>query len=150
MAKALRGKYKQKDKYLSQKQIDNIEAAIYNDKLHELYKEVDDTPIPKKLLTEDVKKNIIKGQRYAHIDGQEEYIILEDGRLINLENINQLQIQFTGVNLRGYAKKNRIVLHEEFAKNGWKYDRDNILRAYKKNKWKIYVNYASKSLYESI
>ena len=150
MAKALRGKYKQKDKYLSQKQIDNIEAAIYNDKLHELYKEVDNTPIPTKLLTEDVKKNIIKGQRYAHIDGQEEYIILEDGRLINLENVNQLQLQFTGVNLRGYAKTKRIAIHEEFAKHGWKYNRNKILRAYKKNKWKIYVNYASKELYESI
>ena len=144
------GRYvkEKKNLYLSQKEIDVIEAAIYNDTLSSLYEDIAST-LYDQFMSEGVK-SIVGENQYEHLEGLEHFIITSDGRLINTEVPRMMQLQFTGRELRAYADKNKVELKELFDKYGWEYDRDKILRTYRDNKWKIFVAQKHRDFYKAL
>lgn len=126
-----------KTKYITDKEVDDITAAIYNNTLETLYKgvsedlEADLNPKAVKELFED------KGIEYLRIPELEEYIITRQGRVFNCKNVRYLKPVLTGSSMFVNIKGKRIPLQDAFEDNGWTYDEDEIVKNYRKNKWEV-------------
>ena len=142
------GRIQDKRLYLSNKQRDEIEAAIYNDTLETLYKD-----IPKTIegfVPEEAIKELIGEEEYIHVPEQEEFILTRRGRIYNTERSKSVLIHYSGRNIRIYLKGKKREYPQLYEYAGWDYDPIEILKNFKKNKWKVSVQENYKTFFESL
>ncbi len=141
-------KTKAKHKYLTNKQIHEIEAAIYNDTLETLYKDVSETF--EDSLPQETIKELVKEEEYIHIPEQEEFVITKSGRVYNIETVRSICPHYTGRDIRVYLKKTKREYPDLFKVAGWEYDTENILKDLKKNKQHVTVGESQKEYFDSL
>lgn len=142
------GRIQDKRLYLSNKQKDEIEAAIYNDTLETLYQ-----GIPKTIegfVSEEAIKELIGEEEYIHVPEQEEFILTRRGRIYNTERLKSVLIHYSGRNIRIYLKGKKREYPQLYEYAGWDYDPIKILKEFKKNKWEVRVQDNYKTFFESL
>lgn len=137
-----------KSDYITQYEINKVTNAIFNDTLEALYKDIPKT-IESNFITPELKE-VIGELKYGHIEGLEQYIVIEDGRIINTSRVMRMTAQWTGTEIRTYCTKQKIVLEDEFLKNGWDYDVYTILKNYKVNRWAIRLGGTQRRVFEKL
>ena len=137
-----------KSDYITQSEIDKITVAIFNDNIETLYKDVPKV-IESNFVTPELKE-VIGELEYAHIEGMEHYIVIEDGRIINTQRITRMTTQWTGSEIRAYCTRKKVILEDEFIKNGWDYDTYKILKNYKVNKWPIRLGDPQREVFDNL
>jgi len=141
-------KNKAKKSYLTQKEIYDIEVAIYNDMLETLYKDV-----PKTFqdgLSQETIKELVGEEEYIHIPEQEEFVLTKSGRVFNIETVKEIRPHFTGRNIRIYLKKRKREYPDLFKAAGWEYNTENILRLFRKNRWNITLGQTQVNFFKSL
>jgi hypothetical protein len=125
-----------------------IEAAIYNDTLETLYKDVSETF--EDSLPEETIKKLVKEEEYIHIPEQEEFVITKSGKVYNIETVRCISPHYTGRNIRIYLKKTKREYPELFKLAGWEYDTENILKGLKKNNHHVTVGESQKEYFDKL
>jgi hypothetical protein len=141
-------KTKGKHNYLTNKQIHEIEAAIYNDILETLYTDVSKTY--KDSLPQETIKELVKEEEYIHIPEQEEFVLTKSGRVYNIQTVRSICPHFTGRDIRIYLKKRKREYPELFKVAGWEYNTEKILKGFKKNSYNITIGQSQKKYFETL
>ena len=139
---------KGKKNYLTNRQIHEIEAAIYNDMLETLYTDVPKTY--KDSLPQETIKELVKEEEYIHIPEQEEFVITKSGRVDNIQTVRGICPHYTGRDIRIYLKKRKREYPELFKAAGWEYDTEKILKGFKKNRYNITIGESQKKYFGSL
>ena len=137
-----------KSDYLTDKEIYEIETAIYNNMLETLYKDVPKTV--EGYADQETIKALVKEEEYVHIPGQEEFILTKSGRIYNTERIKSVAIHYSGRNIRVYLKGKKKEYNSLYKYAGWEYDSLEILKTFKKNKWDVRVQDNYRQFFESL
>lgn len=131
-------KYNKKPIYVSEKEIFDIECAIYNDDNKALFKS-----LPKGV-EDDNKTNIIedlaKSQRYYVIPSTN-IMLREDGRLFNLKFIRPLKPLWTPHDIIINANGKQIRYSTIYEQEAWEFDHLQIVTRYIVNNWGISVTH---------
>lgn len=130
-----------KTQYLTDKEIDEITTAIYNDTLPTLYEsisqDVEDSlsRVAIKELFED------KGIEYLKITipELEDYILTRQARVFNTKTLRYLKPVLTGSTIFANTRGKRIPFKDLFEEEGWTFDLEEVASLYKKNNWKIAI-----------
>ena len=123
-------------KYLTQSEIDLLTHKIYNNILS-----VDDEDVAEiyksKFKRDIAEKFILEGEEYIQLEGdQEHYILTSFGRLINTYHIKQIKTLFSSIHNIYYLNSTIMMkVSEEFKKNGWVYNREEIRQRFVANDW---------------
>lgn len=132
---------------LSEKQLHEIEVAIYNDDNEALYKTLpnfNDT-----VFNQEVIKELVEKQPY-YIIPESTILLRKDGLIINFKTLRTIKPQFTPRDIILNIKSKMIRMSDIFIINNWPWDREQVLRRYKSNNWKIGVQPNFRTLWEEL
>lgn len=126
----------EKNKYLTDEEIEMYERAIYNDldvsKVFEQTDPTSDLTFLNEILVED--------EVYGEVDEPTgNYFITTYGRVINVHRKNMLKPVLHNVNMSITLQSGLINFKKEFIRLGWIYSQSFILQKYKEYNWKINV-----------
>ena len=141
-------KKKNKKDYLTDKEIYELENAIYNNMLETLYKDVPTTV--EGYADQETIQALVGEEEYIHIPGQEEFILIKSGRIYNTERVKSVAIHYSGRNIRVYLKRKKKEYNSLYKDAGWEYDSIEILKTFKKNKWDVRVQENYTQFFESL
>lgn len=139
---------KRRRDYLTDKEIYEIETAIYNNTLETLYKDVPKTN--KGYVSQETIKELTKEEEYIHIPEQEEFILTQSGRVWNTERIATVTPNYSGRDIRIYCKRRKHQYKDLYKHAGWEYNPIDIIKNYKKNNWNISIIEQHKPFFESL
>jgi len=133
--------------YLTDKQLYDIQCAIYNDDnkalLEALPQTVGDT------FEGEIFETVTKDKRWTFI-GDTEYILTEDGLVFHSRFQRIIKIIFSPHRLYTTIKGTSYYLDEIFEEKGWPYDYNTILNFYKDKGYGMYVNKRYRKLYDTM
>ena len=137
-----------KKAYLTEQEIDEITAAIYNDTLETLYESVPETVEDD--FNREVVKEVFKDEEYKRVEDSE-FVITRQGRIFNSKTIKFRRPSLTGSSLFFLRPNNkRVDMETFFEDNGWTFDLDEVVKRYKKKKWGITILNTGRSYFRSL
>ena len=112
-----------KKDYWSQKEIDDIECAIYNDVMPAIYEDIsqdDDDGFDPQVI-----KELFKDKEYTKIPDTT-LVLSQDGRLFNYKTSRNIKPAWSGKNLFAVSKGKTVKYEDVFKEKGWEYNHHNI------------------------
>jgi hypothetical protein len=133
--------------YLTDQEIDEITAAIYNDDNSSLLKAL---PQGIEDYNEGVGvKELAEGQEY-YIVPQSNVMIRKDGRVLNVKFIRVLKPLWTPNDLLGIVNAQQLRFSEIYKSQHWEFDQKEISRTYASNKWGISITRGYKDVFNEL
>lgn len=132
--------------YLTEKQLYDIQCAIYNDDNKALLKALPEVVDDK--IEGEVFQFLTKDCNWAFIKDTE-YIITENGIVFHSRHQRILKIVFSAINLTVNIKGRSYNIKDIFQDNGWTYNRVKIIQYYRDNNYELHVPKLYKELYAS-
>jgi hypothetical protein len=138
-----------KNGYLTQQQIDDITAAIYNDNLETQYEDLPKDSIDG--VSKEVMDDLSKGEEYIQVKGFPYYILTQTGQVINTRKPARITPSYGGRSIYIYiSNKARVDFEDYFLEAGWEFDTKKILKNYKKYKWNIRLIGMGQTIFDQI
>ena len=133
--------------YLTDQEIDEITAAIYNDDNSSLLKAL---PQGIEDYNEGVGvKELAEGQEY-YIVPQSNVMIRKDGRVLNVKFIRVLKPLWTPNDLLGIVNAQQLRFSEIYKSKGWEFNQKEICKRYAENKWGISISKGYREMYKEL
>jgi hypothetical protein len=133
--------------YLTDQEIDEITAAIYNDNNEALFKSLPEGP--EDFNDGGIVKELAEGQEY-YIIPQSNIILRKDGRVFNVKFIRVLKPLWTPYDILAIVNGKQIRYSEIYKSQGWKFDQKEITQKYVNNKWEISVPKGYRQMYKEL